>query len=286
MRAHHFAAGSLCPRGRKLFHGSGHALERADLVCHCVLLELRDRLVLVDTGIGRGDVEHPDRLTRTMRALMHPQLSEAHTAHARIRALGLDPRDVRDIVVTHLDYDHAGGLGDFPRARVHVYATEHDAAMERATRMGHQRYRPKQWAHGPDWVLYETQGDAWMGLEAVRDLEGLPPEILLVPLFGHTPGHCGVAFQAGGRWRLHAGDAYFFHGEMDPRAPHCPPGLRAYQTLMEADRRARLGNQERLRKLVQDHSDRVDVFCAHDPVELERMPRPAPRRAERVEAER
>jgi hypothetical protein len=51
---------------------------------------------------------------------------------------------------------------------------------------------------------------------------------------------------------------------------HCTPGLRAYQTMMEVDRRQRLGNQARLRELSIAHRDEVRIVCAHDPVELER----------------
>src|SRR3546814_2886084 len=59
------------------------------------------------------------------------------------------------------------------------------------------------------------RGERWFGFEAVRDLDGLPPEILLVPLPGHTWGHSGVAVQEdGGGWLLHAGDAYFYRGEV------------------------------------------------------------------------
>jgi glyoxylase-like metal-dependent hydrolase (beta-lactamase superfamily II) len=281
MRAHHFSAGSLCPRGRRLLEGRGGLRERTALVCHCVLLDLGPRLVLVDTGLGMRDVEDPERLARSMRAALHPDVDPSRTAVAHVLALGVDPRDVTDVVVTHLDFDHAGGLSDFPHARVHVYAPEHAAAMERGARMGRRRYRPRQWAHGPDWRLYETRGDAWLGFEAVRDLEGLPPEILIVPLVGHTPGHAGVAFRDGERWSLHAGDAYFFHGEVEPRARDCPRGLRLYQTLMESNREARLGNQDRLRKLVLDHRGAVDVFCSHDPFDLERMPRVPAHRAAR-----
>ena len=39
---------------------------------------------------------------------------------------------------------------------------------------------------------------------------------------------------------LHAGDAYFYHGEMDPRGYRCTPMLRAYQKLMEVDREVRV----------------------------------------------
>jgi glyoxylase-like metal-dependent hydrolase (beta-lactamase superfamily II) len=97
-------------------------------------------------------------------------------------------------------------------------------------------------------------------------LEGLPPEILLVPLAGHTWGHAGVAVDTGNGWLLHAGDAYFFRGEMG-ETYRCPPGLAGYQRLMEVDRAARLANQARLRALARGGD--VRIVSAHDPVELE-----------------
>ena len=59
---------------------------------------------------------------------------------------------------------------------------------------------------------------------------------------------------------------------MDVRSPWCTPGLRAYQWLMEKDRPARLANQARLRELRAAHSE-VDICCAHDPVEFQRLAR-------------
>jgi glyoxylase-like metal-dependent hydrolase (beta-lactamase superfamily II) len=41
-----------------------------------------------------------------------------------------DPKDVRHIVLTHLDFDPAGGLGDFPHATVHMLADERDYAVQ------------------------------------------------------------------------------------------------------------------------------------------------------------
>lgn len=78
-----------------------------------------------------------------------------------------------------------------------------------------------------------------------------------------------MALQTDRGWLLHAGDAYFYRDEMAPM-PHCTPGLRAYQTLMEVDRRSRLANQGRLRHLAQSRPGEVGLFCAHDPVEYER----------------
>jgi glyoxylase-like metal-dependent hydrolase (beta-lactamase superfamily II) len=105
----------------------------------------------------------------------------------------------------------------------------------------------------------------------VRGLEGLPPEILLVSLPGHTLGHAGVAIDRGGHWLLHAGDAYFFYAEMDPTDPYCIPGLRWYQRMMDKDHALRVSNQARLRELRRGHGAEVQIFCAHDEVEFERL---------------
>ena len=98
---------------------------------------------------------------------------------------------------------------------------------------------------------------------------GVDPEIVLIPLLGHSRGHSGIAVREGDGWLLHCGDAYFHHAEMaDP--PSCPPALRAFQNVMAADRGARRSNQERLRELARDHGDEVTLFCAHSHVELQR----------------
>lgn len=41
-----------------------------------------------------------------------------------LRDAGIDPLLVTDVILTHLHYDHAGGLGDFPNARFHVQDAE------------------------------------------------------------------------------------------------------------------------------------------------------------------
>ena len=94
-------------------------------------------------------------------------------------------------------------------------------------------------------------------------------DLALVPLVGHTLGHAGVALQAEARWLLQAGDAYFHHDELDLHRPSCPPGLRFYQWMMEKDRSARLGNQDRLRALRRSHRHEVDIICGHDLEEFE-----------------
>ena len=272
MRIHHLNCGTCCPAGGRLFDGTSNG-PLGHLVCHCLLIESDAGLILVDTGFGTRDVDHPHRrLSEFFLKLNNIRLRLKETAIAQVRALGFSPADVRHIVVTHLDFDHAGGIEDFPNATVHLTAREKEVADGRrgGAFVGTRRYRPAQWNDVSDWRLYPLGGgEPWMGFDAVRDLDGLPPEILLVPLAGHTWGHSGVAVREDdGNWLLHAADAYFYRGEIGSETYCCPPGLRGYQRLMEVDRTARLSNQARLRRLSLDRTD-VRIFCAHDAVEFE-----------------
>lgn len=271
MRIHHLSCGTMCPvAGSLLMYPRDAPPEARKLVCHCLLIETdRHGLVLVNTGFGLGDVRRPrPRLSRFFLTMNGIRLREDETALRQVERLGFGAGDVRHIVLTHLDFDHAGGIEDFPAATVHVFRDELRAATEgRKTPLARQRYRPLQWDEGVRWRDYPVQGASWFSFDSVRDLDGLPPEILMVPLVGHSWGHCGIAVRSGERWLLHAGDAYFHHGELDAR-PHCTPGLRAYQWMMEVDRRARLRNQQRLRALVRERGDQVEIVCAHDPAEF------------------
>ncbi len=269
MKIHHLNCATLCPTGARFLFGDAPPALR-HMVCHCLLVETKAGLVLIDTGFGTDDVKHHGRRLGTpMRWILPPSFTLEETALSRVEALGFAREDVRHIVVTHLDLDHAGGLGDFPNATVHLLLDEHHAAHNGGW-FERLRYRPLQWAHGPHWSAYREQGEAWFGFEAVRDLAGLPPEILLVPLRGHTAGHTGVAVDTGDGWLLHCGDAYFHHSETSA-APCCPAGLRAFQTLVQQDGRARHHNQARLRALVAEHGHAVRPFSAHDPTEFARF---------------
>lgn len=288
MRVHHLNCTSICPLGGRLTDNRSEGV-RGRLASRCVLLETDAGLVLIDTGLGLRDLARPlERIGRFFLRTLDPDFREALTAVRQIEALGFAARDVRHIVLTHLDFDHAGGLDDFPEATVHLLRTEiEDAALQR-TWLDRQRYRPLQWSSADRWIGYELDhGQPWFGFDAVRPLRGVPPDVRLIPLRGHTLGHAGVAVRDAGRWLLVAGDAYVDQDELDLAHPHCAPGLRVYQWLMEKDRRSRLANLRRLRSLVRDHGDEVRVICAHDPRALERdtgRPLDAPPRAHPAEA--
>lgn len=267
MIVRHLNAATFCPIGATLVNGSGGLFARARMVCHVLVVESGDGLVLVDTGLGEEDLADPRRLGAVWLRLVAPRLDPAETAVAQLRALGYRAADVRHVVPTHLDLDHAGGLADFPAATVHVHRREHAAAMTRSGSLERRRYVAGHWGHGPAWRIHDDGGESWFGFAGVRAMDEQTPDILLVPLRGHSAGHTGVAVRVGDGWLLHAGDAYYHRAQIDPHG-RAPLVLRLLQRQSDTDRAERITNQERLRALRAGHPE-VTVFCAHDPVELD-----------------
>ncbi|MEM1032538.1 MAG: MBL fold metallo-hydrolase [Myxococcota bacterium] len=271
MRVHHLNCGTMCPPAR---------LVGGTLVCHVLLLEHDDGgLILCDTGFGSADVAAPSRLGSSRR-LLRPALVEAETAVAQVRRLGFSPRDVRHVLLTHLDLDHAGGLSDFPQATVHLMAEEYEAAVVAPAWRDRARYVAAQWAHGPKWRQHTPRdGESWEGFPRVRPVPGLNDEVALVPLPGHTPGHAGIAVRGETGWLLFAGDAYYQRDEVRADGAHrrAPWALALTQRFTTHDRDAWRRNLERLRDLATRRHEAVTVFPAHDAVSLRHLQRAAGR---------
>jgi glyoxylase-like metal-dependent hydrolase (beta-lactamase superfamily II) len=257
---HHLNCATMCPIAGFLLGGNSW---RGKMIAHCLLIETeRDGLVLIDTGFGTRDVEGHSGLSKSFRALCKPALSHSETAIAQVQALGYKPSDLRHIIVTHLDLDHAGGLVDFPHAKVHLHAREHAAAMARRHFKERERYMAAHWAHGPKWEVYSEDGDTWRGLPAVTRLRGIDADIGLLPMHGHTRGHSAVIVKNADRWLVHAGDAYFHRSAIEGTAK-VPFGFTAFERATEMVPAARRASVAALRQLAASYRD-LDLFCAHD----------------------
>jgi glyoxylase-like metal-dependent hydrolase (beta-lactamase superfamily II) len=171
----------------------------------CLLVETNDGLLLVDTGLGLHDYQTPTRMMRDFMNVMHAVRDPEIAVVRQLARMGYKPEGVRHIVLTHLHLDHAGGLPDFPSAQVYVFQREYEAWKYPRAIM-EVAYNKADFAHNPGWQIHELHGERWYDFEAVR-LPGIKPEIWLVPLPGHTTGHCGVAIQTDSGWMFQCGDA-------------------------------------------------------------------------------
>jgi N-acyl homoserine lactone hydrolase len=131
------------------------------------------RNILVDTGLAPEHVEHPDaRLPQPEVVVdMKPEDDIRH----RLAQIGLSPSDIDTVVVTHFDFDHAGGNRFFPGAEFVVQREQYEYAKATPGRCF-----PLDWDR-PELDYRLIEGD-----------QELLPGIELVATPGHAPGHQSV----------------------------------------------------------------------------------------------
>ena len=265
MRLHHLNCGTMCPICRRLVNGDGSWFESGRLICHCLLI-VKDSgdLILVDGGFGLADCADKSRFPWFWRLQARPVFDPEETAIRQIEALGLDPAKLNDIILTHLDRDHCGAMTDFPAAKIHVSDVEWRTVFENNPPARPGRYLTAQMSHGPEFVRHNTGSENWFGLEAVYPL-GSDVPIVMVALYGHTPGHCGVAVKRdNGRWLLHAGDAVFNLNPLRQPPREAPVAMKLFEKRAVTNDAQRLASVDALKRISRDHADEMDIICSHD----------------------
>ena len=159
---------------------------------NCLLVETPAGRVLVETGIG-GRI---DAKGRAMRQYEGPWIVPA------LRSAGFDPASVDVVAMSHLHFDHAGGLlaadgsRAFPKARIVAQRAEWEIALGDNPRLVASYVQPE----------LELVRD-W-GAEGWADSEReILPGVSVVPTGGHSAGHQAVVVRGRG---ARAGTVAFF----------------------------------------------------------------------------
>lgn len=210
--------------------------------------------ILVDCALHASVASDPkDSLGRLGAALYSVRMEPEQAIPAQLEALGVDPHGVRIVVMTHLHYDHASGISQFPEATFVVTGSEWETASEGGFRDG---YRTRQFDYAFDWrtIDYEhADVDSFASFGRSFDLLG-DGSIRLVSTPGHTLGHQSLVLRlGGGRELLLAGDAVHRRRAIDDGE---------LQLLCADDHLYRRSLGE-IRRYVQQTPD-TTVICNHD----------------------
>jgi glyoxylase-like metal-dependent hydrolase (beta-lactamase superfamily II) len=182
---------------RDLFDRHGQAW----LPIGCFLIRSGSRLVLVDAGMGPART--PDR------NLVGGQLPVG------LRALGVGPGDITDVVCTHLHMDHVGWLFDlerrpiFPHASIWLGAGDWRHFIELENPPIHEFIRQGLRAHADDERMRLLDRDT-----------SVAPGITAIQTPGHTPGHLCVVVSSGAERALLLGDAITCPVQLDEPTWH------------------------------------------------------------------
>jgi glyoxylase-like metal-dependent hydrolase (beta-lactamase superfamily II) len=159
------------------------------------------RVVVVDTGFSERAGEKRGR-----RLDLRP--AEA------VRRLGIEPDQVGEVVLTHLHFDHAGNIGDFPQAQVAVQAGELEYTTGKA--MTHPALNHFFEADDVVEVVRRVHGGGVRVVEG--DLE-LAPGLQLCLIGGHTKGLQVVRVHTARGWVVLASDALHYYANFHERNP-------------------------------------------------------------------
>jgi glyoxylase-like metal-dependent hydrolase (beta-lactamase superfamily II) len=193
---------SLAVREGLLF-ADGSLWKQGATVFSAVLVKHGDDTFLFDSGLGSAiDQQYQQDMPLWQRAFFkyeHP----VTPARQQLDRAGFAP--LKRIILSHSHWDHASGIADFPEAE--VWAAPQEIELLRHPASGVGGVWPSQvGGRHSDWRVVAFKPDAFEGFGASLDLYG-DGKVVLVPLFGHTPGSIGLFVTTD------SGHRYFFCGD-------------------------------------------------------------------------
>lgn len=226
-------------RGKLVVGESG----QVTLPCPSFLIEHERGLVLMDTGLVPATADDPMAVYGEMGKELSVSLTHAQRIDRQIEALGFALTDVKHVIMSHLHWDHTGGMYLFPHAEFHVMSGE------------------LQYAHwplpaGPAYRLEDitpTRGFKWNEIEGAElDFFG-DGSLVILHMPGHTPGNASLLVRLRSRTILLAADsAHLRSGYLsDLPMPSDWNTLQSVQSL------------RRLRQIARSHD--AMVWILHDP---------------------
>ncbi len=215
MRVHAIQTGRVKVKMAQV-EGCGHGLARRAgplldrhwsdwLPTYAWAIEHNEGVIVVDTGqathLKSLPVWHP-----YFQLGVQLEIEPEQEVGPQLRALGIGPKDVRQVVLTHVHMDHDAGLVHFPHAKIFASAGEIEKASGLAGRL--RGYLPERW---PSWfdpspLVFEKVPFGPFNASRALTIAG---DVVALPTPGHTPDHLSVAVMDRGTVLFLAGDTSY-----------------------------------------------------------------------------
>jgi N-acyl homoserine lactone hydrolase len=231
MNIHAIQTGSVRIKTAQV-EGRGHGLARRLAIftdsnwtdwlpTYAWVIEHPEGVIVVDTGQGAHLLETGKSLHPYVRWEVAFRIERDEEIGPQLRALGIGPRDVKRVVLTHLHMDHDGGLAHFPNSEILVSRGELSTASGWAGRL--RGYLPNRWPSWFDPVPLDLAEAPFGPFTASKRLTEAR-DVIAVATPGHTADHLSVLVQLGDTTLFLAGDtSYNEHLMLDKRVDGVSP---------------------------------------------------------------
>lgn len=166
------------------------------------LIEHRDGLILFDTGLDPEIKTNPNYISSAigrflLRRIFRLHINAKDKLGQKLKALGFPPRAIQKAVISHLHFDHVGGIADIPQADLIISEAEweqlsmphpeHEWILREHIELPSSKWNPITYSSSDDPLFSEFEG--------VYDLMG-DGSMILLPTPGHTRGSMSMLIRS------------------------------------------------------------------------------------------
>lgn len=175
-----------------------------EMPINAFLVRHRNGLVLFDTGLDPAIKTDPDYIHQAIGKILLDRIFQFHISEddkmgRQLERRGVDPGDIHTAVISHLHFDHVGGIDDIPQANLVVSQAEwaqlsephpeHEWLLREHIEIPGAKWRPIEFEPSADPLLSPFAG--------AHDLFG-DGSMVLLPTPGHTPGSLSMLVRSEG----------------------------------------------------------------------------------------